>query len=203
MLDREKIDVSLSTIAVITVPPKQPVSVNEKELGQVIRPPLAIGQAPEGLFVGSQRDQIEIIAGGNKINVRDLSGSQDFSKRKVATVLHYFVKITEAQIKSYGINFIFTMPCIKPSQWILDNILTSQISEKINKPLIGGWAQLKIKSDRKDWNIKIEPKDDDIIAIDFNAHEDITELPNEKILLEEMQEQFDSLMILLTDLGLG
>lgn len=203
MVDRTKIDIKLSTIAVLTVPPKQPVSLGERELEKILTPPLTIGQSSDGLFVASQRDQIDVVAGGIKINVRDLSGRRDFSPSKVPSVLHYFVQASASQVKSYGINFVLTAPCVNPEQWIRENILASQISEKMKKPLIGGWGQLKIESGRKVWTIKIEPKEGDMIAVDFNAHEDIEQLPDESSLRQEMQEQFGALITLLEDLGVS
>ena len=190
----------MSTIAVITAPPAQPRSIDQKDLQQVLARPLAIGQSPEGLLVSSQRDQIEVIAGGNKINVRDLSGEPRFSESKIPSTLRFFLE--PSQINSYGVNFIIAVPRVEPLQWMRDNILSPQISEKTQKTLIGGAGTLKIAAKQKIWNIKLEPGEDDTINVDFNASEETQQLPDNDRLRQELQEQFDALLRLLNDLGL-
>lgn len=200
MINQTNIDIIMSTIAVITAPPAQPRSIDQKDLQQVLTRPLAVGQSPEGLLVSSQRDQIEVIAGGNKINVRDLSGEPRFSESKIPSTLRFF--LGPSQIKSYGVNFIITVPRVEPLQWMRDNILSPQISEKTQKTLIGGAGTLKIAAEQKIWNIKLEPGEDDTINVDFNASEETQQLPDNDRLRQELQEQFDALLRLLNDLGL-
>jgi len=192
----------MSTIAVLTVPPKQAVPLNPKELEQVLTGPISVGQSLEGLLFGSHRDQIEAAAGGNKINIRDLSGRPDVSQSKIPTVLHFFVRTSASKVTAYGVNFLITVPCVEPNGWILENILTSKISEKTGKTLTGGVAQLRMESKPKTWNIKLEPGENGIISIDFNASEEIGELPDEQQLRDELKVQFDAFLKFLDDLGL-
>jgi len=191
----------MSTIAVLTVPPKQAVPLNPKELEQVLTGPISVGQF-EGLLFGSHRDQIEAATGGNKINIRDLSGRPDVSQSKIPTVLHFFVRTSASKVTAYGVNFLITVPCVEPNGWILENILTSKISEKTGKTLTGGVAQLRMESKPKTWNIKLEPGENGIISIDFNASEEIGELPDEQQLRDELKVQFDAFLKFLDDLGL-
>jgi len=190
----------MSTIAVITAPPAQPRSIDQKDLQQVLTRPLAIGQSPEGLLVSSQRDQIEVIVGGNKINVRDLSGEPRFSQSKIPPTLHFF--LGPSQINSYGVNFTIAVPRVEPLQWLRDNILSPQISERTRKTLIGGAGALKIAVEHKTWNIKLESGEGDTINVDFNASEETQQLPDNGRLRQELQEQFDALLRFLNDLGL-
>ena len=190
----------MSTIAVITAPPPQPRSIDQKDLQQVLTRPLAIGQSPEGLVVSSQRDQIEVMVGGNKINVRDLSGEPRFSESKIPPILHFF--LGSSQITSYGVNFIITVPRVEPLQWMRDNILSPQISERTQKTLMGGAGTLKIAFEHKTWNIKLEPGEGDTINVDFNASEETQQLPDNARLCQELREQFDALLRFLNDLGL-
>jgi hypothetical protein len=200
LIDQENIDIIMSTIAVITAPPAQPRSIDQKDLQQVLTRPLAIGQSPDGILVSSQRDQIEVIVSGNKINVRDLSGEPRFSESKIPSTLHFF--LGSSQIKSYGVNFIINVPRVEPLQWIRDNILSSQIPKRTQKTLIGGAGTLKIANGSKTWNIKLEPGEGDTINVDFNASEETQQLPDNSRLSQELQEQFLALLRFLNDLGL-
>lgn len=200
MIDQTNIDVIMSTIVVITASLPQPRSIDQKDLQQVLTRPLAIGQSPEGILVSSQRDQIEVIVGGNKINVRDLSGQLRFSESKIPPILHFF--LGSSQINSYGVNFIVVVPRVEPLQWMRDNILSPQISERTQKTLIGGAGTLKIVFKDKTWNIKLEHGEGDTINVDFNASEETQQLPDNDRLCQELQEQFDALLGFLNDLGL-
>lgn len=201
MVDPKKIDISMATIAIITALPQQS-GINQQELEQILTPPLTIGQSPEGLLVSSQKDQIQVIAGGTKTNVRDLSGHKGFSRSKIPTILSFFVTRFELQVTSYGVNFIINVPCIEPEKWVCDNILSSQVSQKTGETLIGGSATIKVASGQKIWNIKFEPKGDKVINVDFNASEDAQQLPGQKRLREELQEQFQAMLEFLDALEL-
>lgn len=191
----------MSTIAIIA-PPPQASAISQQEFERILTPPLTIGQAPEGLLVSSQKDQIQVLAGGNKTNVRDLSGRKTFLRNKIPSILHFFVDRFGLQVTSYGVNFIINVPCIEPVKWIGDNIISSQVSQKTRKTLIGGTATVKIAAGQKTWNVKFEPSGDKMISVDFNASEDTQQLPTQQRLREELQEQFLALLGLLDALEL-
>ncbi len=201
MADQVKINVVMSTIAILTVPPQQS-AISQKELEQVLTPPLTIGQSTEGLLVSSQKDQIQVIAGGNKTNVQDLSGSKTFSRSKIPTILDFFVKKFKLDVTSYGVNFVINVPCTEPQKWVADNLLSTQVSQKTGETLIGYGATLKIVAGQKIWNVKFEPSGDKVINVNFNASEETRQLPDKKRLREELQEQFGALQKLLNDLEL-
>ena len=201
MVDLKKIDISMTTIAIITALPQQS-AISQQELEQILTPPLIIGQSPEGMLISSQKNQIQVIVGGIKTNVRDLSDRKTFSKSKIPAILDFFVKRFTLQVTSYGINFVINVPCIEPAKWIGDNILSTQVSQKTGETLIGGTATIKIASGQKTWNIKFEPKGDKVINVDFNASEDTQQLPNQKRLREELHEQFHALLKFLDKLEL-
>ena len=200
MVDLKKIDISITTIAIITALPQQS-AISQQELEQILTPPLTIGQTSEGMLVSSQKDQIQVIMGGIKTNVQDLSGRKGFSRSKIPSILSFFVNRFALQVSTYGINFIINVPCKEPVKWIGDNIISSQVSQKTKKTLIGGTATVKIAAEQKTWNIKFEPSGDKMISVDFNASEE-TQLPNQKRLREELQEQFHALLGFLNDLEL-
>ena len=193
MVDQSKITISMSTIAIIA-PPPQELTISQQEFEQILTPPLTIGQTPGGMLISSQKDQIQVITGGNKTNLRDLSGRKTFSRNKIPSILHFFVDRFKLQITSYGVNFIINVPCIEPVKWIGDNIISSQVSQKTKKTLIGGTATVKIAAGQKTWNIKFEPSGDKMIKVDFNASEEIQQLPNQQRLREELQEQYHALL---------
>lgn len=202
MVDIEKLYVTMSTIAVVSEKPPQQISLNEKEFESIMTRPLTIGQSPTGLVVSSQRDQIEAIAGGNKINIRDLSGKTDFSQSRIPAVLDFFIQKSGFQISSYGVNFIASVPCKEPAQWIRDNVFVLNLPQKLGKTILGGAALLNIASEPKRWNIRLDPSDGDTINVDFNASEITSQLPGKDRLCEELREQFSGLHQFLNDLGL-
>lgn len=202
LVDIKKIDLTMSTIAVLTIPPQQPVSIDQKDLEQVLTRPLSVVQSPAALVISSQKDQIEAIVAGNKTNIRDLSGRKMFSRNKIPSILNFFLQKYPTQVTSYGVNFIVTVPCKEPAKWIADNLLSSQISEKTGKTLVGGVSTISVASGQKTWNIKFEPIDDKRISVDFNASEQTQQLPGIARLRVELQEQFDGLLTFLNNLEL-
>ena len=201
MVDTNKIDVTISTIAIVTEPPQQALAIDQKELEQVLTRPLSVVQSPTALVVSSQRDQLEAILSGNKTNIRDLSGRKTFLKSKIPTVLNFFIQRFAFQVTSYGVNFIVTVPCVQPAQWIANNLISSRVSEKTGKMPVGRMCVVSVESGRKTWNIKLEPIDDMTLNVDFNASEE-TQLPDVKTMHDELQEQFEGLLKFLNDLEL-
>lgn len=202
MADSVKVKIIMSTIAVLIAPNQPARTVAQDELQKVLSRPIGIGQSPEGMLITSQRDQIEAVAGGNKINVRDLSGSRVFARSKIPPVLHFLLGTPLPQITSYGVNFIIDVPCARPLDWVRDNILSSQISEKTGKTLMGGAGVITVAAGSKTWNIKFQPTQNKAINIDFNASEQTQQVPNQGRLREELLEQFNALLELLNNFGL-
>lgn len=202
MVEINKIDVTISTIAVLTELPQQALAIDQKELEQILTRPLSIVQSPTSLVVSSQRDQLEAILSGNKTNIRDLNGRKTFLKSKIPTVLNFFIQRFASQVTSYGVNFIVTVPCVQPAQWIANNLISSRVSEKTGKMPVGRMCVVSVESGRKTWNIKLEPIDDKTLNVDFNASEETQQLPDVKTMRDELQEQFDGLLKFLNDLEL-
>ena len=201
MVDQAKIKISMTTIAIVTALPEQD-TIDQQELEKVLRPPLTLGQSPEGLLISSQKDQIQVITGGTKTNVRDLSDRKTFSRSKIPAILEFFIRRFKLKVTSYGVNFVINVPCIEPVKWIGDNIFSTQVSQKTGKTLIGGVATVKMAAGQKTWNIKFEPSGNKMIKVDFNASEDTQQLPNQQRLREELQQQFQALLEFLNALGL-
>jgi len=192
----------MSTIVALIVPASEPTSIGQKEIDSILTRPLTVGQGPAGLLIGSQRDQMEVIAGPNRIEVKDLSGRSDFALRKIPTVLAFFVKAASSKLLSYGINFILVVPCPKPDTWITDNVLARDISEKTGRTLLGGGVSLKVSANGKAWRVKLDPAENDHLTVDFNASQKTEQLPSEEALKAELTQQFEALMSFLDQLGL-
>ncbi len=117
--------------------------------------------------------------------------------------MSFFIQRFALQVTSYGVNFVINVPCIEPAKWIADNLLsTNNVLQKTGETLIGSAATLRIASGQKKRNIKFEPSGDKAISVDFNASEETPQLPNQKRLREELQEQFQALLEFLNALEL-
>lgn len=191
----------MSTIAVVHETPESK-KVSPKDLEQILNPPLAISASLEGQVIVSQRDQIEVVLANVKTNVRDMSGRPDFSRSKIGKVVVFFVTRFEMRVSSYGLNFLVKVPCANPNEWLIENVISSKISEKTGKPVIGGAAVVSLESEKKTWNIKLEKAEDAVILVDFNASEQTDRLPDDDALRGELDHQWASLVRFLSDLGL-
>lgn len=201
MVNVDDIYLVMSTVAITHEIPELK-NVNIKELEQFLSPPITVGAGPEGSIIGSQREQIEIITANVKTNVRDLSGQKDFAGSKVGMILNYFVTNCGLKVNSYGVNFVLRVSCLAPGQWIMENILSSRISEKTGRKLVSGAAAVSLEAERKTWNIRFESGDDNKLAVDFNASEKTVELPGADVLSGELKTQWELLVKFLGDLGL-
>lgn len=201
MVNVDDIYLVMSTIAITHEVPAAK-NVNVKELEQFLDPPITVGVGPEGSIIGSQREQIEIVTANVKTNVRDLSGQKDFAGSKVGMILNYFVTNFGLKVNSYGVNFMLRVSCSAPGKWIMENILSSRISEKTGRKLVSGAAAVSLEAERKTWNIRFESVDDNKLAVDFNASEKTVELPGADVLSGELKTQWELLVKFLGDLGL-
>lgn len=202
MVAVEQVYMMASTIAAATKEPAQPVPIDPKAMEAILARPIAVGASPDRLLFSSQRDQIEAILSGNRIDVRDVSGKLTFEESKIPKVLVSLLELLKLETVSYGINFLITLPREKPASWIKDNVLARQIEKKTGKKLVGGAAVLRVTAQPKIWNIKLEPSEEQTIQVNFNASEQVGQLPDQKRLREELQEQLDAFLTFLTSLGL-
>ena len=177
-------------------------NIDLKAFENLMSPPVTAAVTVSGTMISSQRDQIEIIIASNKTDFRDLSGKTDFSSSKIETVLKYFVEEFKIKANTLGINFILRVPQDEAQEWILNNILSSELSKKINKKLIGGTGNVSFKSGSKTWNIIFEVNEKNKIGINFNMTESIKQIPIIKGLKKEFGNLWKFLVKFLTDLGL-
>jgi hypothetical protein len=177
-------------------------NVNAKDFETLMSPPVTAVATPSGIMISSQRDQIEIVIAGNKTDFRDLSGKTDFSSSKIEKVSQYFVDLLKLKANTLGINFVLRIPQPEPQKWILDNILSSEISKKVNKKLVGGSGSISLKSGLKTWNLVFEKTDKEQIGLNFNMSESIKKAPTSEEITKEFETQWKFLAKFLNELGL-
>ncbi len=201
MVNIDDIYMVMATVAIAHEVP-EPKSVDVKDFEQLLDPPITITNSPVGMLVSSQRDQIEILFANTKVDFRDLSGRKDFSSKKISEVVKHFTSKFGLKTNSYGINFMLRVPHSEPQKWIVENVLSSGISEKTGKVLLGGAGTVSLKSGRKTWKVGFQASDDNNIEVNLNASEKRGELPSEVALGNELKKQWGLLVTFLSNLGL-
>ncbi len=202
MVNIDDIYLVMSTVAILHELP-EPKNINIKDFEALLSPPItAAASLPAGMLINSPRDQIEILMANNKTDFRDLSGRKDFSSSNIGKLVEYFAGKFRLKVNTYGINFILRVPHSEPRKWIMENILSSKISKKTRKKLLGGNGTVSLKSGRKTWNIGFEATDDNKIGVNFNATEKSDEMPSAEELRDDLNKQWNSLIKFFSDIGL-
>lgn len=203
MTQAKEPDLTMSTIALLVHEPTSPPRISDADLRPLLRSPLQIGQLGNNeSIISSNRDQIEVLCSSAKINVRDLSGGNDFTSSKIPAIVHAFFGLYKTTIRSYGINFIITVDMDVPEVWIGKNLLNAALSEKTGKKLLSGRANISLRADSKTWNIQFERNAEGKLEINFNASEEADELPEIERLKIELGEQYQGFRSLILSLGL-
>lgn len=202
MVNIDDIYLVMSTVAILHEIPETK-NINIKDFEAFLSPPIiAVASLPASMSITSQRDQTEILIANNKTDFRDLSGRKDFSSSNVGKLVEYFAGKFQLKVNTYGINFILNVPHSEPRKWIMENILSSEISKKTGKKLLGGNGTISLKSGRKTWNIGFESTEDNKIGVNFNATEKSDRVPSAEELRNELNKQWNSLIKCFSDLGL-
>lgn len=207
MVVRKNIPVDLmsSGLAVLIEPADHPevASISQEELHDLLNPPFNIVQGPGLLSITSQRDQVQIQLGSNKIDVQDQSGDLGHGRRTVPEVLHGFWGLMkEPQVHSYGINFILKVSMAGPEQWIGSHLLVKKAAggNKPSSPLVA----VKLRKPPKEWTVRFEASGQDSIVVNFNASEDGDgDLLSQDALAKEIAEQYGLMEEYLQSLGLS
>lgn len=200
LIDTEKVDVTISSIAVVTEALEKPIRLDPKELENAMTKPLSLIQTIEGFMVTSQRDQVEAMFSGTRVDVRELSGQKEFYKSKIPTILAFLVNKCSSNIKKYGVNFIVAVPCDEPDIWLASNVLSSSISSKTGKKMLGGAAAIKLDAPPNVWTLRLEPGGDRTLNVNFNSSYLVQALPEKDELLRQLCTDFSSLIDFLNKL---
>lgn len=202
MVNTKDIYLIMSTVAVLHETPEIK-NINVKDFEKVLSPPItAVPNLPMGMLISSQRDQIEILISNNKTDFRDLSGRTEFSSSKISNLVEYFVNEFGLKIHTYGLNFILRVPHSEPQKWMIESILSPEISKRSGMQLTDGKATISLKSGRKTLNIGFESIEDNKIGINFNSTEKKNDVPSNEALRNELAKQWDLLVKFVNNLGI-
>ncbi len=194
-----------SIVVVLSGEPIKRLSVDE--LKGIIHPPLSIGSSPDGVTIASSaRDQIDILLGQSRVQVRDNSG-QEPGKKPVPKVIYDVLVPLGVTYRAFGLNYglAFTVKSdLSPAKLIRDKFLNVAFLEpKLGAPLEGASVRLYYPKGAKICNLLLEPYEGptaDRFHIDLNVHEDTTTLPSQDALAESFKKEHDDLLKFLTSL---
>jgi hypothetical protein len=204
LVDASRIELILSTIAVLFQPISVQTSVSEQKVSAILRRPFGIGATAEGaVAITSTRDQIEVHLASNKVDVRDLSGELDQAQSKVPRILNEFLAfLSSPPVTSYGINFLLDIPMQQPDQWLANHLIAPALSGELETQLSSRLVVLAFSHPPKVWTVRFESRDDSRINVNLNASEAVSVLPGLEPLAQDMVTQLGALRKLLTRLGL-
>lgn len=198
MFNEEEFDLIIASIAFLFAAevPKEPVPITSDQLSSILRPPLAIGQAGDGLTsISSNRDQIEIQFGVNKLDVRDLTGDIEKARDKVPRIMQAFLALLDEprEFRSFGLNLIGEFSTNDPNAWLASNFLNPDLDGTFDMNFSTDAVSLIAERLPKEWTIRFQARKGDTINVNFNASEFSGELPDQRQLEGELAEQFAAL----------
>ena len=206
MVNDRQMEILVSTIAVLLVPPTElvPVGITEDALTGILRRPLTVGEASGGrTIISSNRDQVDVQLFPNKLDVRDVSGDAAEGRRKIPRILTEFLALlANPTITSIGINFIVELSQAEPTQWLGTNFLDPDLATRLGAQPTCNDIALILEVPPKVRNVRFTAQGSDRINVNFNASEETQELPSPKRLEQDLQEQFDTLRRLIEKLEL-
>ena len=188
-----------STVAVLFMPQFQPKSpVSAQALGEVLHRPTA-NMAPDGsVVITSHRDQVEVVLSGPKVDVRDVSGSADKTHEKIPSVLHGICRLLSDEApRSFGINFVVSVPNENPSAWIGQKFLNKELNSIIQTPLESNIVSVIYNQSNKRATVRFEPGPESTVVVNFNASQEITKVPGEEEIATDIKSQRTALLDLL------
>ena len=122
-------------------------ALSSERLGSIIGQPLSLAQSPDGRpLVSNVRKQIELHLLGNRVDLRDLSGSIDKAISTIPTIINEIVAAANnPDIRSYGINFIADMHRANAVQWLSETFLNPDLSTRLDSPLSSNHTSIVIQ----------------------------------------------------------
>ena len=200
----ETLDYVASTVAVIFEPqPQASLSLNGEALARVMHLPTP-NYAPDGsLVINSRRDQVEVALSPNKVDVRDVGLGTD-NNEKIPRILHgVWALLRPEGLRSFGINFVVSVPRENPGGWIAQTFLSQRLWEIIQLPYNSDAVRISYQRPDKRITIRFESGPDSTVIINFNASQEITDLPEREILEKDIAAQRAVLVSLLEALEIN
>jgi len=177
----ESLEFIASTVAIVYGPQFQPKSpVSAQDLGGFLHRPTA-NLAPDGsAVITSHRDQVEVVLSGPKIDVRDVSGSHEKTHEKIPRALHGICRLlSDDHPISFGVNFVALVPNDNPGSWIAKKFLNSELRSITHTPLESAGISLVYHQHDKRITLRFDPGPDSSVIVNFNANQEITNLPEQ------------------------
>lgn len=200
MFDEARLELILVSIAVLYTAPEILPSISGNDIAKILRRPLGLGQTPEGLLVAnSNRDQIEVQIGANKLDVRDLSDGLEHAKDKIPEVVGGFLELLGGvEITSYGVNFIAEVANDSPDIWMAKTFLNDELSAQLSSPIACTSVAIRIDQAPKVVTVRFETREDLRISVNWNASQQAETIPSNEQISEDIENQFRELINLLT-----
>ena len=182
------------------------IELQKEEVEQLLTPELNVGQAADGRIVlGSMTDQMEVIAGVNRIDVRDRS-SKGLRARKVSHVAQGILEALKGNARAYGINYEFETdtPNDTSGAFLLKTFIKDDAKNSI-RDLKGAALTLFFNMEGRQARIVVEPRrgrpEADKIFFNVNFHMDLganEPAPLEEQLRTEIEGYFKSIKEILS-----
>jgi len=164
------------------------IELQKEEVEQLLTPELSVGQTADGrIVVSSMTDQMEIMVGVNRIDVRDRS-SKGPRAREVSHVAQGILQALKGDARAYGINYEFEAdtPNGTSGAFLLKTFIKDDAKNSI-RDLKGAALTLFFNVEGRQARIVIEPRrgrpEADKIFFNVNFHMDLG--ANEPAPLEE------------------
>jgi len=164
------------------------IELQKEEVEQLLTPELSVGQTADGrIVVSSMTDQMEVMVGVNRIDVRDRS-SKGPRAREVSHVAQGILQALKGDARAYGINYEFETdtPNGTSGAFLLKTFIKDDAKNSI-KDLKGAALTLFFNMGGRQARIVIEPRrgkpEADKIFFNVNFHMDLG--ANEPAPLEE------------------
>ena len=164
------------------------VELNKADLERFLAPGLSAAQTADGRFViTSIADQMEVIIGVNRIDVRDRRPEVPRA-RKLSQVARSILQALKGDARAYGINYEFEIdtPSGKSGAFLLNTFIKDDTAKYI-KGLKGAALTLFFNIDNRQAKVVIEPRwgrpEEAKIFFNVNFHMDLG--GNESVPVEE------------------
>ena len=164
------------------------IELQKEEVEQLLTPELSVGQTADGrIVVSSMTDQMEVMVGVNRIDVRDRS-SKGPRAREVSHVAQGILQALKGDARAYGINYEFEAetPNGTSGAFLLKTFIKDDAKNSI-RDLKGAALTLFFNVEGRQARIVIEPRrgrpEADKIFFNVNFHMDLG--ANEPAPLEE------------------
>lgn len=164
------------------------IELQKEDVEQLLTPELSVGQTADGrIVVSSMTDQMEVMVGVNRIDVRDRS-SKGPRAREVSHVAQGILRALKGDARAYGINYEFEAdtPNGTSGAFLLKTFIKDDAKNSI-RDLKGAALTLFFNMEGRQARIVVEPRrgrpEADKIFFNVNFHMDLG--ANEPAPLEE------------------